>query len=176
MAPAEARPGRGAPDDPTVATLAQLFREHPAWCAAAAHLRDDASSAVWFRHLPGRPWRLVRHAGRSELLAGREPDPDLVFRFTPAAVERLAGVSGGVGDFAVALFELLAEGDPERRVDLRVAAPFARLARRGYVTLLLRAGPAVAAYGVSRGVRGLADLRRLVVSHRSRDPAPWEGS
>ncbi len=161
--------------DEHVLKLARLFGEHPAWRSAAALLADEATSAVGFRHRPGEAWRLVRRDGRTELLRGVDPDPDLAFRFTRRSVERLQAVRGGIGDFAVALFELAIDADDEVRVEIRVRAPFRRLLRRGYVTLLLRAGPKVAAFGAAHGVHSLAGLRRIVVEMRGRPREPWEG-
>jgi len=159
--------------DPT-AVLADLFRDHPAWRDAAKHVDGGASSAVWFTHRPGEPWRLVRRDGTTFLEPGVADDPDFVFRFTPAAIERLAAVRGGVGDFAVALFRLVVEPTGEARVDFRIRAGFARLVRRGYLRLLLAAGPAVLAFGLAHGVTTVGALRRLVASLRTRPPAPWE--
>ena len=151
-----------------VSGLAQLFLEHPAWRSAARHIAAGASSEVRFSHLPGRVFHLLREGDRSLLRPGPAPDPDLAFRFTPAAIERLAAVEGDVGDFAVTLFELMATNDERLHVGFRVLSPFATLARRGYVRLLFAAGPKVIAYGAARGVRGLGELRRLVEAARSR--------
>lgn len=169
-----ALPSRHPGADPTVRTLARLFRNHPAWVEAARHVDDRAESAVFFAHLPGRQWRLVRRRGQTLLLPGRARDPDLVFRFTPAAVARLATVRGDVGDFAVELFSRIAERRRARRVDFRVAAPFTRLAERGYVGTLLAAGPKVMAFAVGHGVVTLGHLRRLVERSRRKGPARWE--
>jgi hypothetical protein len=160
--------------DPHVERLAACYREHPAWRRAAHRLSADASSAVYFSHRPGEAWRLVQRDVGADLLPGRATDPDLAFRFTPAAIERVAAVRGGTGDFAVALFECITSEDPELRVDVRVVAPFSRLVRRGYVALLAAAGPKVAAYGLRRGIRTLGQLRRLVRESRASGPAPWE--
>jgi hypothetical protein len=162
--------------DPHVERLARLFREHPAWCQAALLLRDEATSRVLFRHRPGERWRLVREAGETRLLPGDASDPDLVFRFPPAAIERLARAEGSIGDFAVGLFGLVVTDDPDSRVDLRVAAPFSRLARRGYVRLLVAAGVRVLAFGARHGVRSLGELRRLVERLAARPPEAWEGA
>jgi hypothetical protein len=164
----------GAPDGPapdwprdsTVRTLAGLFREHPTWVQAARHLADRAESDVSFTHRPNEPWRLVRRRGQTLLLPGRAADPDFALAFTPGAVARLARVHGDVGDFAVALFSCLLEPDAANRIGLRIVAPFRRLVRRGYVRLLLAAGPKVVAFGSPRGVRTLADLRRFVRDRR----------
>lgn len=144
------------------------------WAAAARGVDRCAESAVFFTHLPGHPWRLVRRRGQTLLLRGRARDPDFVFRFTPAAVARLAAVRGGVGDFAVELFARIAEPRRAERVDFRVAAPFARLAERGYVRLLLRAGPRVAAFALAHGVTTIGQLRTLVERSRRRGPSRWE--
>jgi hypothetical protein len=167
-------PSSSSRADATVRTLATLFRRHPVWVAAAHGVDVRAESAVFFTHLPGLPWRLVRRRGRTLLLRGRARDPDLVFRFTPRAVARLAVVRGGVGDFAVELFARIVERRRTERVDLRVAAPFARLVERGYVGLLLGAGPRVAAWALAHGVTTLAELRSLVERSRRKRPASWE--
>jgi len=159
--------------DEWIERLARLFEEHPAWVAAAGRLSPDAASAVFFRHRPGEVWHLEQAAVGSRLLPGAARDPDLVFRFTPRSVERLEAVTGGIGEFAVALFALMTEGDPEARVDFRIAADFSRLARRGYLSLLLAAGPGVLAFGAAHGIRTLGALRRFAAGLR-RDPEPWE--
>jgi hypothetical protein len=153
---------RDARADPTVDALAALFRDHPAWIEAARHLADRVESAVSFTHRPGEHWRLVRRGGQTVLLPGRARDPDLAFRFTPASVTRLAAVGGGVGEFAVELFARIVDPLESERIELRIVAPFTRLVRRGYVRLLLAAGPKVAAFGAARGIRTLGDLRRLL--------------
>ncbi len=164
----------GPAGDPHVERLARLFREHPAWRAAARHVADDAESRVLFAHRPGERWHLARRGGESLLLPGDVPDPDLVFRFSPAAIERLAGARGSVGAFAVELFGLVVGDAPDVRVDLRIAAPFARLVRRGYLRLLVAAGWRVLAFGARHGVRSLGPLRRLVERLASRSPEAWE--
>jgi hypothetical protein len=158
--------------DPTVRTLAELFRRHPAWVRAAGYIAKGAESAVSFSHLPGRSWRLVRRGGESLLLRGRARGPDFAFRFTPAAVARLAAVRGDIGDFAVELFGRILEPREERGMGFRVIAPFSRLVRRGYVRLLLAAGPEVVRFGASRGVTTLQDLRRFVAARRADRPYP----
>lgn len=162
------------PADPHVERLARLFREHPAWREAARHVSDESTSRVLFRHRPGERWHLARHAGESLLLPGDAADPDFVFRFAPAAIERLAAADGSIGAFAVTLFELIASDQAEARVDFRIAAPFARLVQRGYVRLLLAAGWRVVAFGARRGVRTLEDLRRLVARLQAGGSEPWE--
>lgn len=161
---------RGDLADEWTDRLAHLFREHPAWVAAARHLDPKASSAVYFSHRDAEPWRLEQLEGETCLLPGAADDPDLVFRFTPESIERLETVEGDIGDFAVALFSLMDEGG----VELRIVAGFRRLARRGYVKLLLVAGPSVLAFGAAHGIRTLGALARLVRRLRDRAPEDWE--
>ena len=131
-------------------------------------------SAVWFSHLPGRRFRLERRGGETLLLEGGAPDPDFAFRFTPASVERLEAVRGGIGEFAVALFERILDEDEASQVGFRIVAPFHRLAWRGYLRLVLDAGPAILEFGARHGVASVGALRRLVAELRSRPPEPWE--
>jgi hypothetical protein len=158
------------PGDEWTERLARLFRDHLAWREAAAYLRSDASSTVYFTHRPGEVWRLEDVAGETRLVPGAASDPDLVFRFSPQSIERLEGVEGRMGDFAVALFSLIVDDE----VRLRIISRFLRLARRGYVKLLLAGGPQVIAFGVTHGIRTLPALRRLVAETRSSEPADWE--
>ena len=154
--------------------LATLFRTHPAWKDAASRIADGATSAVWLSHIPEQRYRLERRAGETLLLEGGSKDPDFAFRFTPGAVERLEAVHGGIGDFAVALFQCMLEEDESAKVGLRIVAPFHRLAWRGYLRLLLDAGPAVLRFGAKHGVASVSALRQLVASLRSQPPEPWE--
>jgi len=165
-----------AESDPAVVRLAELFERHPAWVEAARSLDRSAASAVYFRHLPGEVWQLVFRDGRARLRPGRPASPDFAFRFSAAAVDRLAGVDGGIGDFAVELFGLISSDDPTHGVDLRVVAPFATLVRKGYLKLLWSGGVRVIVYGAKRGFRTLGDLRRWVERIRSDRPQPWETS
>ena len=160
--------------DPTVEALARLFREHPAWQRAARQIASDATSTVYFSHRPGEAWRLERGEQGSDLLPGAAPDPDFVFRFTPGAVDRLAKVGGGIGEFAVELFTRMTDADPTDKVDLRIVARFPRLVWRGYVKLLAAGGPAVVAFGARHGIHGLGALQRFVAGLRDRGPADWE--
>jgi len=160
--------------DASIAKLAELFRSHPAWVSAAGILRGRAASAVYFSQHPGEPWQLVSDEGATRLRPGPAPSPDFAFRFTPASIDRLAAVEGGVGAFAVELFSLIVETDPELQVGFRIIAPFHRLARRGYFALLLAGGHELLAFGAARGVRTLSDLRRLVKRLRANEPASWE--
>lgn len=162
--------------DAHVQELAELFASHPIWLDAARSIADGATSRVYFSHRPGEPWHLERRRGRSVLAPGITEDPDFAFRFTPAAIERLSAVEGEVGNFAVELFRLIIDDDPDLRIGFRIVAPFTRLARRGYLSLLLRGGPRVVAFGASHGVRTLGALRRLVAQLVAREPEPWEAT
>jgi hypothetical protein len=83
-------------------------------------------------------------------------------------------VRGEAGDFAAELFLLALAEDRETRDDLREAAGFPRQLRRGYVRLLLAAGPRVRALGAAHGIVGLADLARLVAHTRRVEGELWE--
>jgi hypothetical protein len=162
------------PSDPWVERLARLFREHPAWQQAARLIDSRATSSVFFRHRPGEPWHLERRGDETLLLPGPAADPDFAFRFPPAAIARLEAVRGGAGDFAAELFTLALSDDPGVRVDLRIAAGFARLLRRGYVRLVVAAGSPVRALGAAHGVLGVRGMQRLVATLRKSEREVWE--
>jgi hypothetical protein len=162
------------PIDPSIERLARLFREHPAWRDAARLLDPRVTSTVFFRHRPGEPWHLERQGDEMVLLPGAAEDPDFAFRFSPGAIDRLASVRGKAGDFAVELFTLAYAKDPALRVNIRVAVGFARLLRRGYVRLLIAAGPRASAIGFASGETGMSSLPHLVDSLRRLDRAGWE--
>jgi hypothetical protein len=164
------------PTDLWIERLVRMFSEHPAWREAARLLDPRVTSTVFFRHRPGEPWHLERRGDETLLLPGAASDPDFAFRFTPAAIDRLASVQGTAGDFATELFALVYSNDPELRVNIRVAVGFARLLRRGYVRLLLAAGPRAAAIGFAHGETGMSSLQHLVSSLRRLDRAHWEKS
>jgi hypothetical protein len=160
--------------DPSIAKLTELFLSHPAWVGASRILDESATSAVYFSHRPGEPWQLVSRAGKTLLRPGAARRPDFAFRFTPTSIDRLAATSGGVGEFAVELFSLIVATDEDLRIGFRIIAPFATLARKGYVRLLFAGGWKVLAFGATRGVRTLNDLRRLVKRLHANEPESWE--
>lgn len=156
--------------DPHVELLRNLFLTHPAWLAAARFIKDGSTSSVRFSHVEGA-YHLLRKDGQSLLLSGPAADPDLAFRFTPRAIERLSAVQGSdIGDFGVELMECAGSEDPELQVRLRVVAGFSKLLRRGYVSLLLRGGPRVLAHG-GKGA-SLLDVRKLLTQMRA-DNGAW---
>jgi hypothetical protein len=164
--------GMTAPDL-WIETLARMFREHPAWQETARMIDPRSTSTVYFRHRPDEPWHLERRGDETMLLPGVAADPDFVFRFTPGAVARLAAVRGNAGDFAAELFSLAWSDDSTVRVNIVIATGFARLLRRGYVRLLLAAGPRARAIAAAHGV-GMSSVQHLIAAMRKFDRAGWE--
>lgn len=154
------------PIDPVVSHLREFFQKNEIWRTAADFLSGASSSQVTFSHLPAEEWRLVRRGGHTVLEPGRAEDPDLVFHFTPGAVERITQVDGDMANFAIALFDAALDDDPGRNLGLEVVAPFSRLARRGYLRLLWAGGGPLLAFGANHGIRTIGQLRDLVASVR----------
>ena len=157
-----------------IETLARMFREHPAWKETARMIDPRSTSTVYFRHRPDEPWHLVRRGDETLLLPGAAEDPDFVFRFTPGAIARLSAVRGNAGDFAAELFTLAWSDDSTVRVSIRITCGFARLLRRGYVRLLLAAGPRARAIAAAHGVEGMSSIQHLVATMRKHDRAGFE--
>lgn len=159
--------------DVYAAKLEHMLKTHPAWIATAKTIRDGSSSRVYFSHLPGE-YHMERRNGESLLLAEPVADPDFAFRFTPKSIDRLCSVKGHEqADFAIEFFECVVSDDPDLQVGLRVIAGFPRLLWRGYVTMLLRGGPRLLAYGATRGIHSVSDLRKFLSQTRASDPR-WE--
>ncbi len=161
--------------DPWIERLAGLFATHPAWQDAARKLDPAVTSTVYFRHRPDEAWHLERRGDDTLLLPGAAEDPDFVFRFSLAAIDRLAAVPGHLaGDFAAELFALIMSEDRDVHIGFRVEAGFSRLLRRGYVRLLLAAAPRMRELGASYGALGMSSLEQLVSTMRGIDRRPWE--
>ena len=156
--------------DPHVELLRTLFLTHPAWRTASDHLKEGSSSRVLFSHVPGE-FQLLRKGHANLLLEGPAQDPDLAFRFTPLAIERLSRVkSTDIADFALELLACAASTDPELQVRMLVIASFPKLLLRGYAGLLLKAGPRVLKGG-GAGRVGIGDARKWIAALR--DDSGW---
>ena len=156
--------------DPHVELLRTLFLTHPAWRMASQHLKEGSSSRVLFSHVPGE-FHLLRKGNANLLLEGPAKDPDLAFRFTPGAIERLSRVkSNDIADFGVELLDCASSTDPGVQVRMLVIASFPKLLLRGYAGLLLRAGPRVLK-GSSKGHVGISDARKWIAALR--DNSGW---
>jgi hypothetical protein len=156
--------------DPHVELLRTLFLTHPAWRTASDHLKEGSSSRVLFSHVPGE-FQLLRKGHANLLLEGPAKDPDLAFRFTPLAIERLSRVkSTDIADFALELLACAASTDPELQVRMLVIASFPKLLLRGYAGLLLKAGPRVLKSG-GGGRVGIGDARKWIAALR--DDSGW---
>jgi hypothetical protein len=159
--------------DPTVEKLRSLFLNHPAWLKAAEPIKDGASSRVLFAHLPSE-YQLLRQDGQSLLLEGPAVEPDFAFYFPKKAIDRLCAVQGTEqADFAIALFDCVVSEDPDEQVGLRILAGLGQIFWKGYLTMLLRGGPRVLAYGARRGLHSVADLRKFLKHTRASHPR-WE--
>lgn len=161
------------PSDPAVTTLARLFAQEPVWQSAMRRVAEGANSAVYFSHLPGRSWHLIKRAGTVLLLPGPAPKPDFAFCFTPASVASLAAVSGGADDVAVSLFDLILSDDDTQGVGFRILAPFGTLVRHGHLRLVIESGPKTILYGMRHGILTVGQLRRFAERLRSAATGDW---
>ena len=160
--------------DPYVIQLAELFAENPTWVKAMQPVSEGAASNVYFSHLPGSVWHLVKEGDVVDLRHGPGENPDFVFRFTPASIEALSATDGGADDVAVQLFSLILDDDPARRIGFRIAAPFTTLIRHGHLQLVIKSGPKTLAFGASHHIFTPWHLRSFVGRIRSTTPEPWE--
>lgn len=134
----------------SIEALGRFFEGAPAARKATRPLSRDARVAL---ALDGGPARFTMEAGRPEVRAGAEPDPDFTLTLPDAAVVRLTAESDDVGALGIRFFELVLSRDPALHVRIRIHASTARLVTRGYLGVLALGGMKVALWLLAKGVR-----------------------
>lgn len=157
-------------DPQTVKQLADFFRYHPTWIAAARPVKDGSNSEVFFAGTT-QPYHLMRQNGESLLLEGPAPSPDFSFIFPPSVVADFTalGQDAEVADFAIMLFDHIQAQDEDKRVGFRVVGSITQILWRGYLQVLLKGGARVLHYAAEHGVRNLNDFSRLLRNLRGKD-------
>jgi len=135
-----------------------MLDTHTGWGRMIDAARDGACCRIRFTHLEG-VWSLHRRGGIASLSEGPPADPDVCLFLSPRSVDHLAGVGGDMGECAVAMLHCVLEGSAE----LLLLAPASRLARRGYLRIVLASAPALRRYAAENGV----DTRRVAARLRS---------
>jgi hypothetical protein len=121
---------------------------------AAGSLRAGAEVAVSFTDLAGE-WRFFSDAGKPTLEPGKATDPDFALRIAPGALKSIcARTDADLGEFGIAFFEHVVSREPGFRIRVQLHSGLIKLTQRGWLTLLARGGPKVAAWLARRGLRG----------------------
>ena len=144
--------------DPHLLILNDMFNTHTGWGRMIDSVRDGACCRIRFTHLDG-VWSLHRRAGIATLVEGPPADPDVCLFLSPRSVDQLASVGNDIGDCAVAVLHCIMEGSAE----LLLLAPASRLARRGYLRLVLASAPALRRYAAENNL----DTRLVAARLRS---------
>ncbi len=149
-----APPGRAAGAEDAAATLGYFLTTSPAALSAAQSLHDGAEVAVTFANSDGA-WRVYWKNSGPVMEAGICHDADFALRLTPAAVATICGHGAvDIGDLGILFFEQIVARDPERRIRVQSNSGVIKLAKRGWLQLLARGGPKVAAWMARKGLRG----------------------
>jgi len=135
-----------------------MLDTHTGWGRMIDSARDGACCRVRFTHMDG-VWSLYRRGGVVSLVEGTPADPDVCLFLSPRSVDHLAGVGDDMGDCAVAVLHCVLEGSAE----LLLLAPVSRLARRGYLRMVLASAPALRRYAAENRI----DTREVVARMRS---------
>ena len=132
-------------------SLKTFFESAP---AARRATKPLALSARVNLALDGGSARFTMEAGEPAVHEGPAPDPDFTLTLPSAAVQRITTLSSDdVGEFGIAFFKLLLEGDPALRVRVRIDAPTTRLLGHGYLGVLALGGMKVTWWLIKKGVK-----------------------
>jgi hypothetical protein len=161
----EHSPDEGPSGAPADAALARFLSSSPAATMAAGSLRRGAEVAVSFTELEG-DWRFYSDAGKPTLERGMAKDPDFALRLAPGALKSICALTNAdIGELGIAFLERVDSHEPDFRIQVQLRSGLIKLTQRGWLTVLARGGPKVAAWLARRGLRGsggvIAAIARL---------------
>jgi len=134
--------------------LARFLSASPAAATAAGSLRPGAEVAVSFTDLAGE-WRFFSEAGKPTLEPGKARDPDFELQLAPGALQSIcASTDAALGELGIVFFEHVVSREPDFRIRVQLHSGLIKLTQRGWLTVLARGGPSVAAWLARRGLRG----------------------
>jgi hypothetical protein len=146
--------GEGPPAEPADAALARFLSISPAAATMAGSLRAGAEVAVSFIELAG-DWRFYSEAGTPTLQSGMAKDPDFALRIPPGALKSICALTDAdLGELGIAFFERVISREPDFRIHVQLHSGLIKLTQRGWLTVLARGGPKVAAWLARKGLRG----------------------
>jgi hypothetical protein len=142
--------------------LRDLFAEHPAAIAATAPLKKGVSVGLRI-HGDRDAYHFLQTPSGCEIRdgAGNGTDFDLVMG--RGAVTAVCATQGKtVGDFGVAFFKTLLNGDPEHGSQVKLNAGMLKLAGNGYIKVLTLGGPKVVAFLTKEGYFGPRGIAKAI--------------
>ena len=84
---------------------------------------------------------------------GQHPDFELCI--APRALESICARSdANIGELGIAFFEHVVSREPDYRIRVQVRSGMLKLTQRGWLALLARGGPSLAAWLAKKGLRG----------------------
>jgi hypothetical protein len=144
----------GPSGEPADAALERFLSSSPAAATVAGSLRAGAEVAVSFTELAG-DWRFYSDAGKPALQRGMAKDPDFAVRLPPGALQSIcARTNADIGELGIDFFERVISREPDFRIQVQLHSGLIKLTQRGWLTVLARGGPKVAAWLARRGLRG----------------------
>ena len=150
----EHTPSEGPSGEPADAALARFLSSSPAAATIAGSLRERAEVAVSFTELAG-DWRFYSDAGKPMLQRGMAKDPDFALRLPPGALKSICALTtADIGELGIAFFERVISHEPDFRIHVQLHSGLIKLTQRGWLTVLARGGPKLAAWLARRGLRG----------------------
>ena len=153
--------------EPADAALAQFLSTSPAAATIAGSLRAGAEVAVSFTELAG-DWRFYADAGKPTLQPGMAKDPDFSLRLPPGTLKSICALtSADLGELGIEFFERVISREPDFRIHVQLHSGLIKLTQRGWLTVLARGGPKVAAWLARKGLRGSSAVVAAIARLRS---------
>lgn len=133
---------------------------------ATAPLKNGIQVAVIVDH---HHWSLVKDDGKTGLVATAAFHPDFTFSTTSLGIEELMKVTANdIGEIGLGILKLIAESDPEKRMEVKVHIGAFDLFRNGYLGVLPLGGPTVMKFLATKGFSNIGKIKEKLSQMRNR--------
>ena len=151
--------------DPNALSKLNALIGSPVFQKGTSPLKNNVEIGVF---LNGEgPVTLARREGKSIIEESAPKKADMTFRIPPKAGELLAGLkTEDVGEFGVELIKLMAHGDPDYRINVKVHVGIFDFITHGYLGILPLGGQTVMKHLSSMGLTGIGKIKDAIAKFR----------
>jgi len=147
-------------------TALQEFCDRSVFQAGTKPLKNGTEIAIY---VDGKgPLNLIKREGRAVLLVEAPKKADLSLYMAPGALAALSALSTeDVGEVGVEILKLMAESDPDRKVEVKVHIGIIDFVFHGYLGILPLGGATVMKFLASKGFNSISKIREAIANLRS---------